>query len=228
MITETLDFKVQVIDIEEHSSPLVGSFVMNIRGRPVVADEFTLKESLFPSDELKKNYKTLEHMPLNINHEQDKIVGCITKAQYVFKDNKKPEVWIDGVVWEYLNPQVGSVIREAASKDELYLSTEVYTQKVVCPECGKVLDYLLWRAGVDLCDHWRESNKRIFKDFLFLGCAILVPPMKPAVKKAYAELLKFDFSIVTLDNLKRLSDEELLRLHDELHREFNKLYGKSS
>lgn len=219
--TDTLEFEVRILPLEKLA--VLEDFVLRARGKVVEADAWTLKDTLFPLEELKVKYKSIEGMPLNINHVENQVVGCLVDSQLVYPEKGNPEMWVDCLIWEFLHPEIGEAVR--SNKNKLTFSVEVYPEVVVCPECHKELDYLAWKTGIDLCEHWKKSDKRIFKNFLFLGCALLLPPVKPAVPDAKAEVFSFDFSLITLDNLKKMSDEELLKLHEELHREFRKKFA---
>ncbi len=221
---DTIDFELEFFEIEKLD--ILDEFILKVRGRVLIADEANLKDLIMPKEELKIKYKTLENMPLNINHQQDLIIGTITKADFIYPENKKnPEVWIYAVIWEFLKPDLGSRIRQVGASKRLSFSIEVFCNFAICPICQKKLDYTMWKAGVDLCEHWKSSNLRIASDFVFIGCALLLPPAQPAVKKAKAELHKVDLTKITRDYLKKLSNEELLKLHKELHDEFAKFFG---
>ena len=99
-------------------------------------------------------------------------------------------------MWRFLFPEQAAVIEKAAVDGNLYYSMECVSREVTClenpdrPGCGATFAYADYDAG-RTCSHLRErSSVRRLVDPVFLGGAVIVPPVLPGWKGAEATVLR--------------------------------------
>ena len=96
-------------------------------------------------------------------------------------------------VWRFLFPQQAAAIEKAADDHGLYFSMECISRQVACvgdTGCGEQFDYGDYDAG-NVCSHLRErASIRRFVDPIFLGGAVIVPPVRPGWANAEAEVVR--------------------------------------
>lgn len=116
----------------------------------------------------------------------------------------------DAAVWRFLFPEQAKTIEKAAEDGALYYSMECISREVACldtpgrPGCGETFGYGDYDAG-RCCQHLRErSSVRRFVDPVFLGGAIIVPPVVPGWTGAEATVVR---------QAARLSEENHLAEH---------------
>lgn len=102
----------------------------------------------------------------------------------------------DAAVWRFLYPDQTAIIEKAAADGALYYSMECVSREVTCldlpgrPGCGETFAYAAYDGG-QTCHHLRErSSVRRLVDPVFLGGAVIVPPVLPGWKGAEATVLR--------------------------------------
>lgn len=101
-------------------------------------------------------------------------------------------------VWRFLYPAETDLIQRASESRELWYSMECVSRQVQCLEsaehagCGETFEYATYMHDRDnVCEHLREgSGARRFVEPVFLGGAVILPPVRPGWAHANAELAR--------------------------------------
>lgn len=172
-----------------------------LRGRLVEADNPNGNGALWSTEDLQLGEATVAGGPLNWLHDDMKIVGCLTDGQLVSGREAAAQgignhIVSTAAVWRFLFPREADVIEKAALGGELYYSMECISREVACvdspgrPGCGESFSYGDYDAG-RCCSHLREkSSIRQFKDPIFLGAAVIVPPVRPGWANANVDVVR--------------------------------------
>jgi len=174
-----------------------------LRGRFVGADSPNRNGALWSTDDLILGENTVAGGPLNWLHDDSHIIGCITDGQLVragaekaAADDPGTHIVATAAVWRFLFPAETAVIEKAAADGQLYYSMECISREVACvdtpgrPGCGAVVEYAAYDAK-QCCEHLRNrSAVRQFIDPIFLGGAVVVPPVQPGWGHASAEVVR--------------------------------------
>lgn len=172
-----------------------------LRGRFVGADQPNGNGALWTTEDLQLSENTVAGGPLNWLHDDTHIVGCITDAQMVTSEKAAAgdvgnHIVATAAVWRFLFPQETRTIERAAQDQNLYYSMECLSREVMCldtpgrPGCGESFAYGDYDAG-KVCAHLRErSSVRRFVDPVFLGGAVIVPPIQPGWAQANTEVVR--------------------------------------
>lgn len=176
-----------------------------LRGRFVGAEKANGNGALWSTKDLQLGENTVAGGPLNWLHDDTHIIGCITDGQMVAPDRAlaadgvtEPHIVATAAVWRFLFPRETATIEKAAADGGLYYSMECISREVACvdspgrPGCGMQVGYEEYNnRGADLCQHLRErSSVRQFVDPIFLGGAVVVPPVRPGWASANAEIVR--------------------------------------
>jgi hypothetical protein len=173
-----------------------------LTGRLVGADTPNANGALWSSADLELGQNTVAGGPLNWLHDDQKIIGCLLDGEFTKADREGAAEGIgnhivsSSAVWRFLFQKETATIQSAAKNGELYYSMECVSREVACvdspgrPGCGAQFGYADYDAG-NCCSHLRErSSIRRFVDPLFLGAAVIVPPVKPGWAQANVELAR--------------------------------------
>jgi hypothetical protein len=172
-----------------------------LNGRFVEADRPNLNGALWTSEDLELGQHTVAGGPLNWLHDEQKIVGSLLDSKLVTAreaaDAGQPDIGTHitstAAMWRFLYPREARTIEQAAADHQLFYSMECVSKTVDCVGergCGQQFgyeDYISGRA----CAHLKEraSTKR-FNEPLFLGGAIIVPPVRPGWANADVEVVR--------------------------------------
>lgn len=173
-----------------------------LHGRLVGADTPNGNGALWSTGDLELGEGTVAGGPLNWLHDESKIIGCLLDGNLVKASREEAATGVgnhiasSAAVWRFLYPGETATIQRAAAGGELYYSMECISRQVACidtpgrPGCGEAFDYSDYDAG-NVCTHLRErSSIRRFVDPLFLGAAVIVPPVRPGWGHANVELAR--------------------------------------
>jgi hypothetical protein len=174
-----------------------------LRGRFVEADNPNGNQALWTTEDLELGAPSVAGGPLNWLHQERKIIGTLLDGELVSSDREAADsggvgnhIVSNAVVWKYLFPNEAMAIEKAAAGVGAFYSMECISRQVACidapgrPGCGESFDYRDYDAG-KCCSHLREkSSVRRFVDPLFLGGAIIVPPVMPGWAKADVEVMR--------------------------------------
>lgn len=173
-----------------------------LHGRLVGADTPNGNGALWSTADLELGQGTVAGGPLNWLHDEQKIIGCLLDGKLVKASREESAVGVgnhiasSAAVWRFLYPEEAKTIETAATNGDLYYSMECISRQVACIDapghagCGESFDYADYDAG-RVCAHLRErSSIRRFVDPLFLGAAVIVPPVKPGWSEASVEVAR--------------------------------------
>lgn len=170
---------------------------MYLNGRFVEADTPNGNNALWTTQDLELGQPTVAGGPLNWLHQERKIIGTLLDGTLVESDREAAggggignHIVSNAVLWEFLFPQEALSVQRAAEQDSLFFSMECLSREVMCVSgCGESFSYADYNAN-RACAHLRErSNVRRFVDPLFLGGAIIVPPVQPGWSRANVDVL---------------------------------------
>lgn len=176
-----------------------------LRGRFVGADEPNRNGAMWSTADLELGAATVAGGPLNWIHDEMNIVGCLMDGNLVGAKEAAADgqsigahIVSTAALWRFLFPQQASVVEKAAADGDLYYSMECVSSEVACvdlpgrPGCGMKVPYVEYdQKSPGICSHLRErSSVRQFVDPIFLGGAIIVPPVKPGWAHANVEVVR--------------------------------------
>jgi len=169
-----------------------------LRGRFVEADRPNGNGAMWTTDDLQMAEASVAGGPLNWLHDESKIIGTLLDAQLVTRQAAAAgdvgnHIVSNAAVWRFLFPQETSLIERAADQNQLWYSMECVSKSVMCTGdtgCGETFAYSeVMRQNA--CSHLRErSSIRRFVDPIFLGGAIIVPPVRPGWANADVEVVR--------------------------------------
>ena len=169
-----------------------------LRGRFVGADEPNRNGALWTTDDLQIGEATVAGGPLNWLHDETQIIGTILDGHLVAGKEAASagignHIVSNAAVWRFLFPKQTQTIEHAAASNELWFSMECVSKKVACVGdggCGQEFEYAAYNRQ-EACSHLRErSSVRRFVEPIFLGGAIIVPPVKPGWAHADVEVVR--------------------------------------
>ncbi len=171
-----------------------------IQGAFVGAERANRNGALWSTGDLELGNITVPHGPLNWLHEARKVIGTITDAAMVAPpetaadDLEQPYIAARSAVWRWLYPDEARCVEMGAEARQLWYSMECVSRQVACVGeggCGAAFPYMaVVSAAEEVCAHIRaKSATRRFVDPIFLGGAVILPPVRPGWPGAHAELL---------------------------------------
>lgn len=184
---------------------------LHLQGRFVGAEKANRNGAVWTLEDLQVGEPTVKHGPVNWLHDDKKVIGAITGSELVIPEGEReaasygapytdPFISANSVLWRFLYPQEAAVVEMAAERNSLWYSMECVSESVICSGengCGAEMGYadaLLKTAKA--CEHVRErASERRFKNPIFLGAGIIVPPVRPGWADANATLLKESASL---------------------------------
>lgn len=98
-------------------------------------------------------------------------------------------------LWRFLYPQEAATVEKAAADRQLWYSMECISSKVACVEgrgngCGETFSYTDFLEK-KTCSHLAErASVRRFVDPVFLGGALIVPPVAPGWANADVDVVR--------------------------------------
>lgn len=182
-----------------------------LQGRFVGAEKANRNGALWTLEDLEVGEPTVKHGPVNWLHDDKKVVGAITDSELVLPENEReaasygapyadPFISANSAIWRFLYPQEAAVIEMAADQGSLWYSMECVSESVICSGengCGAEMSYVdALLKTTKACEHVRErASERRFKNPIFLGAGIIVPPVRPGWADANATLMKESASL---------------------------------
>lgn len=133
----------------------------------------------FEAEDLEERHTTAIYKPLNLEHNEKKIVGTIYDTEYVSSeksDNGKAGVNIYTVMYKGLFPAVANEIKKKYTEGKLNCSMETWYDKAKCSVCGSE-----YEDESEYCEHLKGrfstgKCKRILKGITFGGAGIVENP----------------------------------------------------
>lgn len=161
-----------------------------------------------PDEEHLRSAIKLAHTPAQRRH-------VIKRAKALGKSNLIPDTWRDSaaeeqlrelaaeqphieaqsVLWSFIYPDETKTVRDAAAAGSLFYSMECVSRSVECfgpTGCGKVMAYAdSVQRNDSACEHVRDrSSIRRLINPVFLGAAVIVPPVRPGWANAHADVIR--------------------------------------
>ncbi len=177
-----------------------------IDGRFVGAEEPNRNGAMWSAGDLELARGTVLYGPLNWLHEARHVIGSMVDAKYVDPRSQtqaadvggklptvQPHITATAAVWKWIWPDEAYVIQQASDLNQLWYSMECISKEVACsgPDgCGHTTSYSQYLAGA-ACEHIRQrASVRQFKNPIFLGGAVIVPPTRPGWAEADVRVMK--------------------------------------
>lgn len=163
-----------------------------ILGKYIEADRANNNKQYWYFDDLKKAQPTINHAPMNLNHQARNIVGAYVATEMMYpvqepeeaatQATQNPYIEALGVLWSYYFPDETKVIQEAHDSGNLFYSMECVARSITCGGdfgCNEEFAYE-GRISENYCEHLNENlSWKILNDPHFLAGALIIPPEKP-------------------------------------------------
>jgi hypothetical protein len=169
-----------------------------LHGRFVEADRPNRNGAMWSTDDLELAEATVAGGPLNWLHDDQKIIGTLLDGHLVAGREAaaaglNSHIVSTAAVWRFLFPNETAVIEKAAQENQLWYSMECISKDVLCTGeagCGDIFPYQTVMRQ-QACGHLNDrSSVRRFIDPVFLGGAIIVPPVRPGWARADVEVVR--------------------------------------
>jgi len=162
-----------------------------ILGNFVQADEPNSNGHIFPLEDLRAHQATLNNKPLNLLHQERRIVGHYVANELLFPveaaDVTTPYMEALAAYYHYIFREEFEAVNEAHQEGKLFFSMECVPSRLRCAAegCGQEFAYR-GRQHESYCDHLRTQTlaKRHLIEPHFTGGALIIPPVRPGWKNA--------------------------------------------
>lgn len=172
-----------------HQNPALGW----VLGKYVEANKENSNKQYWALDDLHIAQPTITHAPMNLLHDERKVVGAFVATEMMFPIEGEmasvlnPYVEALGVFWKYYFPREYKIVEAAHAAQSLYFSMECVAQTITCAGeggCTSEFEYKGPRHET-YCAHLNggESTKQLNKPH-FLAGALIFPPDRPGWKGA--------------------------------------------
>lgn len=193
-----------IITAPVRETAAVNKGFLYLNGRFVEADTPNRNGAMWTSDDLELAQGTVAGGPLNWLHNETHIIGTLLDGSFVSREAAEKagatgvgnHITSTAAVWRFLFPREAELIQKASQDAQLYYSMECVSREVMCldspgnPGCGETFEYADF-LGKRACAHLNQrSSARRFVDPIFLGGAIIVPPVQPGWARADVEVLR--------------------------------------
>lgn len=173
-----------------------------MHGRFVGAEVPNRNGALWSSGDLEMGRASVVNGPLNWLHEATHVIGTLAKADYIAPTSStgqqagaeftQPHLTATAAIWRWIWPDEAYVIEQASEQGQLWYSMECISREVQCTGengCGESASYANYMAGA-ACEHLvQRASVRRFVDPVFLGGAVIVPPVRPGWAEADATVM---------------------------------------
>lgn len=159
-------------------------------GNYIEADNANSNGQQFALDDIRTNKPSLNHAPLNIDHQPHNIVGTLVASDlvYAMKGEANPHLEVVSAIWKYYFPETLRKIEEAHEMGSLFYSMESIGESVTCTGdagCGETFKYAGPMSDT-YCDHIKDrASAKLINNPQFLAAALILPPNRPGWKSAY-------------------------------------------
>ncbi len=159
-------------------------YFLGLEGRFVGAEQANRNNAFWSTADLQVGLPTVEHGPLNWLHDARRVVGSIQRAELVAATPiTQPHIVAHSNLWRWIYPDEAKLVESSSERGTLWYSMECISREVAClaEDCGRTYAYLdTVTAKASCCSHIQErSAARRFIDPVFLGGAVIVPPVRP-------------------------------------------------
>lgn len=161
-----------------------------ILGNFAEADNPNRNHQLMEFSQLTAAQESLRHTPMNMIHTK-KAVGTFVSAEMIYPNeadrNVNPFLEALGVMWKYAYPDEYKVVEMAHEGGQLFYSMEAVPNSLSCVGefgCGAEFAYRGPKSDT-YCEHINNLvSDRQMNDPVFVGGALIVPPVKPGWSNA--------------------------------------------
>lgn len=167
-----------------------------IAGRYVEADRPNRNAAYWSTEDLELGEPTVQHGPINWLHEERHIIGSIAASKMVRPERQAADanaignhIVVLGALWPHVYPQEVGAIQKASEAGKLWVSMECVSKEVACLSCDNTLSYRDYMEKASRCEHMNDGMPRRFKDPVFGGAGIIVPPVRPGWANADVRVL---------------------------------------
>lgn len=178
----------------EESNP----FVTWIAGDYAESDKPNSNTQFWTTDDLSMAEYTIKHAPLNMVHKFRTPVGFFAATNKVKISSKNDQakkgdrVKIQALagLWSHIFPVEDTQARAADAAGALFFSMECRADKIKCAGPNGCQEEFAYGDPSSHCDHLmeRSSIRHLIKP-VFRGGALIIPPVKPGWKQAYANVV---------------------------------------
>jgi hypothetical protein len=169
-----------------------------VTGRYVEADRPNRNAAYWSTADLEVGQPSVAHGPINWNHQEKEIIGCIAATELVKVERQAASdvgshIVALAAVWGFIYPERARAVQKASEDQKLWYSMECISREVAClsGDCGVVLPYRDYMTRqTSRCEHMLGGAPRRFVDPVFGGGAMIVPPVRPGWANADARVMK--------------------------------------
>lgn len=178
-----------------------------MQGRFVGAEKANRNGAFWTTADLEMGAPTVRYGPLNWLHEAKHIIGTLADQRLVVPnveqaaEGAEPHIWALAPIWKWIYPDEAYVVEAASDAGNLWFSMECISKEVECVGdggCGAKTSYGDYLAATrpgsystKACEHMRQKSAiRRFAEPTFLGCGIIVPPVRPGWAEADARVIR--------------------------------------
>lgn len=188
-VTLTVPLEVREVAEGPSSRLTADDFLLHLSGRLVEAEKANENGAFWTQGDLEFGMPSIALGPLNWLHDERRVVGVLTDARMVSREqaaavNLGPHVVSDAMMWKWLAGREAAAVEHFAEQRQAYYSMECVSREIACVGengCGATMDYLDAQNKTEkACEHVKDhSSARRFVNPIFQGAAIIVPPTKP-------------------------------------------------
>lgn len=171
--------------------------MMWVQGKFVGGEKANRNGAYWSLGDLEMGEPTVKYGPLNWLHEAHHIIGMIadSRLQTAGAGEKGDEPYIEAAagIWQWVWPDEAYVVEQASDAGKLWYSMECISNKVECigdNGCGETAGYFDYMKGAGCIHMQQRSSDRRFVDPIFLGGAVIVPPVRPGWGEADAMVIQ--------------------------------------
>lgn len=165
-----------------------------IVARFVEADRPNRNKQMFTLEGLQVHRPSIHNAPMNLNHQQRRVVGTWTDTELIYPTGEDPEEadlnpYIEnlGVIWKWYFPNEFAEIQRAQAEGTLTVSMECVPDRIQCAGENGCQAEFAYEGPISkaYCGHLqaRTSDKLLINPH-FIGGAVLLPGTEPGWAKA--------------------------------------------
>lgn len=153
----------------------------------------------FRPHELPSAMRRILHKPLDMIHDPHRIVGTHAAYRMVYPNGAPAEArsghpgqmaytdtaysQVIAAVWSYHYSSEAEIIAEAYNDGKAFLSMSCLPESVQCERCDHIAPWDGYTSDL-YCEHMQGLNFKWVNNPLFLGGAVIVPPINPGWSRA--------------------------------------------
>lgn len=168
-----------------------------IVGNFVEADRANDNGHIFPLQDLEQHKDSVKFSPLNMLHRAHYIVGAFAASEMIYPlqaesphsataatDVQNPYMEALAAFYRYYFPDEAQLIEKAHAEGALYYSMEAVPESLRCTTCEREFAYDGRQSPTYCADLQQPGAKKVLIHPHFTGGALILPPARPAWKRA--------------------------------------------